>query len=733
MTMKMKSIAVHFSLLALLLCAVGCNEWDEYDIENPEIVLSTAIYSGAETTRAVATISDYVGRGIDVESSRDKDFESGDKMVLTKIQRTSNTIDRFTYSNVMFSNTNGAWDRTSSPDDRIYWSDSENPHTFIGYSLPSDAFGTSKWKNLAGNDVVFYSCIGDPTKTAAQEIIDYTSDRDAAGNETLSGNEKIKKEDLLLTYSLDQKAETGGSVAKLYFYHALANVRVLVDIYGFSPTSDAPDTESRVFDLMLKNMPTMYKWTQQDRCASPLSASDNVSTLGWDKTLKKDMKTWQPHPEGEGAGQARVFTFYALAVPGSTNFEIPFKVRYPMPLNPTQMQEKEYKALINNVELKAGYCTTIKISLNHQNEDMTVGASYIDWQFVDTPDHGTLRKNSVFLDNTDRTKLTIVGDEKATVDDAVWLYHEYDDDGTLKYDNGKPVIKDIYGHTGDTEADAYQISTAQQLLSFAYEVKGTGRTNETSTVMGGMDFAGKYIKLDADIIMQSKRTADNVNWIGIGDETHAFNGIFLGGDRIISCLKNAALFANLGASAVVENLNIQSLKDMGTATGVLAGKNAGRIEACKINSDVKSTSTSPVGALVGENSGTIQTCYHIGNVASAGPVAGLVGQNTGMVQNCYNAGTLVTSGNSGKYGICAGNTGGTVKYSYYTVNRALLTHSGSLSIPVAPDGGTVTSSLAKSVTDIQKADFVTTLNEGLPAGSYQFVAQSANYPIVRKN
>lgn len=718
--MKMKSIAIRFSLLALLFCAVGCNEWDEYDMENPEIVLSTAIYNGVETTRAVAAISDYVGRGIDVESSKDKDFESGDKMVLTKIQRTNNTIAQFTYSNVEFSNSNGAWDRTSNPDARIYWSDAENPHTFIGYSLPNEAF-KSKWKQLAVNDVVFYSCIGDPGKTASEEIIDYTD------------NEKIKKDDLLLTHNVNQKAETGGSVAKLYFYHALANVRVMVDIYGFSPTSDAPDTESRVIDLMLKNMPTMYKWTQQDRCASPLESSDDVSSLGWNKNQKKDMKTWQPHPDGEGAGQARVFTFYALAVPGTTDFEIPFKVRYPKPLNPTEMQEMEYKAVINNVNLKAGYCTTIKISLNHQSEDMTVGASYIDWQFIDTPDHGSLRKNSVFLDNTDRSKLTIVGDELATADDAVWLYHERDDEGNLKSENGNPVIKDVYGHTGDTADDAYQISTAQQLLSFAYEVKGTERTNATSNIIGGMDFTGKYIKLDADIIMQSKRTAHDVNWIGIGDASHAFNGTFLGGGRIISCLQNAALFANLGASAVVENLSIQSVNAMNSARGVLAEKNAGRIEGCRVESNVTSTAISPVGALVGENSGTIQACYHIGSVQADGPVAGLVGENSGTINACYNAGSIVTTGNNARYGISAANHGN-ISYCFYNSKLTLVTHTGGVNSDIAPAGGTVTDSSAKTTSEMQKAAFTTLLNAGLPASpAYQFEAQSANYPIVKKN
>lgn len=750
--MRINHLLYITSLVVFLgIVLAGCKEETDFiPEENAAIQIETAIHSGGET-RAVATIQDYVGRGIDVESSKDKEFESGDIITLTRIQRTANTIDRFTYKNVSFKNVSGSWGRIENAtqsvnlDARIYWSDAENPHTFIGYSLPNEAF-VSKWKKEdSGTFETYYACIGDPSKTADQEFIDFTSEWDG-DTETISGNTKIKKEDLLLTHNTAQKAEPGGSVAKLAFYHALANVRVIVNIRGFSASADAMDTQSRVYDLTLKNMPVMYKWRQQDAKAEPLtSATDLPSGSTWTWDLKKDIKTWQPHREGTGVNAERVFTFYALAVPGITNLVMPFKVKYPKPLNPTETIEKTYTATINEVELKAGFCTTINISLNHSSEEITVGASYIDWEFKESPDQGSLRKNSVFLDNTDRSKLTIVGDEKATIDDAVWLYNETEEvvnsEGNLvtqaKRDaNGKLIIKDIYGHTGDSEADAYQISTAQQLLSFAYEVSGgnttTGRQSQNGVTAadftnGGMDFTGKFIKLDADIILQPKRGSTSVTWIGVGDASHAFNGTFLGGGRLVSALMGNPFFMKLGSSAKVDYLSIQDVVNIGSGTGALAETNAGQIVACKVQGNVGSTSTSNVGGIVGTNIGTLTGCYHLGMVAGKGSVAGIAGTNSGTIKVCYDASALTKEGAGSAYGIAASNTSGTIDNCYYNTKLT------SGIVGVAPDGGTIdTNSAGKTTVDMQKSDFAVTLNTAWNSSTYKFVYHPADYPSIEK-
>lgn len=751
-------------IVSSVTCLSGCKEETEFIAnDNAEIKIETAIHTGSVTsrTRVVATIQDYVGRGVDIADSdeKEKDFESGDLITLTSIKRTANTIPNFTYSNISFKNAAGSWSRiaktgqTVDPDSRIYWSDAENAHTFIGYSLPDEAF-ESKWVQKEQNSDIYYSCIGDPVKNAEQEVIDFASEWNQDGTLAKDGNEKIKKEDLLLTHDLNKKAERGGSVAKLYFYHALANVRIIVDIRGFSASADAMDTQSRVYDLILKDMPVMYKWRQQNANAEPLTGADDLPTGStWTWNLTKDIKTWQPHPEGTGTNAERVFTFYALAVPGTTNLVMPFKVKYPKPLNPTDTQEKTYTATINGVELKAGFCTTINISLNHSNEVMTVGATYIDWEFKESPDHGTLRKNSVFLEDTDRSKLTIVGDEKATIDDAVWLYNEMEEitdaEGNLvtqaKREDGKLVIKDIYGHTGDTEADAYQISTAQQLLSFAYEVSGgnstTGRQTQngvtaTDFTNGGMDFSGKYIKLDADIILQPNRNSTSVTWIGVGDvnesdetnnPSHAFNGTFLGGGRIISKLMGSPFFMNLGSSAKVEYLSVQDIVNIGSGTGALVESNAGDILSCKVQGNVSSTSSNNVGGIVGTNTGNLTGCYHLGMVAGTGNVAGIVGTNGtgGTIDVCYDASALSKGGEGSAYGIAASNSG-TIYNSYYNTKLT-----GSIT-GVAPEEGTITNSGGKTTVEMQKEEFASLLNTAWNSSQYKYVYHPAEYPTVTK-
>ena len=725
-------IYIPFASLVLFGVLPSCTD-DESGIINTdanEIVVATSINGGSTSTRAVATVTDYVGRGIDVQNSKDKDFESGDKIKLTLIKRSSASIDRFTYKDVDFLNTAGSWDRvTSNPEaeDRIYWSDANNPHTFIGYSLPivarvsgdGNAF-EDKWKYVTSteSETIFYSCIGDPGNE--NEIIDFTSEYNNDKTEAVNGNSKIKKEDLLLTYNTAQLAEPGGSVAKLIFRHALANVRVIVNIRGFAATSDALDTRTRVSDLMLKNMPMMYKWRQKSDQAEPLAESDAsaMTSFNWNKDLKKDIKTWMPHPEGVGYDVDRTFTFYALAVPGTTDLVMPFKVTYPKPLNPTESDTKDYEASIDNVLLKAGYCTTINISLNHSDEEMTVGATYIDWEFVEIPDRGMLRKNSVFLEDTDRSKITIVGDKLATNYDAIWLYNELNADGTPKTDaNGKQIIKDIYGHTGDSEADAYQISTAQQFLSFAYEVQGKERGSENgSTLSGGIDFTGKYIKLDADIYLQESRNSDALSWEGIGDATHAFNGTFLGGGRIISRLKGNTLFENLGEDAVVDNLTLQDIIDIGSDEGALANVNNGKIIGCKISSNVKSTSSNCIGSIAGINNGTIEASYHIGDIEGEGAVAGLVGQNAGSIIGCYNAGAIKSTGTgSNIYGVTNVISSGTLNYCFY--NKSL--------------AGDLSDCEGKTTSYMQKEDFVFDLNEAFDSSSkYSYVFKPTMYPSL---
>lgn len=658
--------------------------------------VTAVIYDGTSTRAAALDAYNYVGRSA---------FADKDIMELTTIKRTVSPINGFTYKGIKYEQTvgqgqtSGGWDRvpdtgcyknkdgewgTTAPE-RIYWSDATNGHTYIGFSAPQQPQGMSfdwtvKDATYEGSGTigvpVYYGSLGDPKElidpadNTKPAIIGYTNNADETpvddidqndkptGNKSYkTGNEKIKRDDILLTYDDAKIAETGGSVAKLYFYHGLAMARVVVNIQGFSVSTDAADSKSVVKDMVLKDMLTLYKWKQMSNKTEALDERYDMNNIndiynnGNDGPVtcnqKKDVHMWIPRPLGSGSGVGRQFTFYALAVPRTMgvnvtdattdeqkakNLHFEFKVQYPDPMNPVATVEKTYKAMMDkSIEFRAGYCTTINITLNHSNEQMTIGAEYMDWQMIETPDDGELKKNSTFLkaapalENRDDVNVTIVGDSKATVDDATWLYKGANNE-----------ILDIYGNDGSA-TKPYTISTANQMLSFAYEVKS------------GRDFAHKFVKLDADIVLQPSlnvEESERVTWLGIGDESHQFNGFFLGSGRHINSLYGEHFFHTVGDNAVIDKLNFDDVIEV-QGCGVIAHVNNGLICSCYIDGDVKETAdanTQYTGSIVGVNNSFIIACAHVGKVTGYGKVGGLVGFNNGTVMASYHSGKVEVVG-----------------------------------------------------------------------------------------
>lgn len=615
-----------------------------------------AIIDNGSETRAVTPLIDSIGKF---------DFLATDEIIFTKIERTVRPIrPDFSYNDVRYSceinGGNVSWKRLQPTND-IFWSDGSQPHTFIGYILPhedskSAAASGYDW-NYSTEHKMYYGSIGNPTD--ASEIIDYTGAPELGEDQTAPySTEQLRKEDLLLTYDTDMQNED--AVAWIHFHHGLASVRVVVTITGFSSTGNDPDAESKVTDMVVSDMHTMYKWNNLGYKAEPLTNEDqsvlDVFTWSgakpnWDQ--KKNMKLWQPR-KYRGSEASRTFTFYGIVAPGEQDkVEMRFKVTYPDPLNPNQTMTKRYTATLKldskNVEFRAGYCTNININLNHKNEKMTVGAEYMSWQLEDSPDEGSLRKNSTYLSYTDRNKITIIGDKNATVDDATWLYTST---------SGK--IVDIYGNDG-SEEKPFHISTADQLLSFAYEVNGNNRksttikdlSNTNRPISGGFDFSGYNIKLDANLYMQASTTGTNVSWIGIGDATHPFNGNFQGEQRSIKRLSGQPLFCNIGPKGRVGGLWLEDVLEITSGGAAFVENNQGVICACTVSSvsfgsfNITSSNInglSVAGMLVGNNEGIIMTCHSNGNFSTdAHRVGGLVGYNTGSIVVSYAATKGTTS------------------------------------------------------------------------------------------
>lgn len=508
-------------------------------------------------------------------------FVDNDEIVFTTIKRTKSSLDAFTYSNIHYLYNGKNWERTSNgtndpkkDPEKIYWTDGNNAHTFIAYNLPNGY----QWETVT-NTVGYDTYAGELGKGNDKTIV-YAS------------NEDIEKEDPLILFTDTTKADNGGLTTTVYFTHALSNVRAVVNIKDFAASASV-DTLVKVSNMVLYNQPCKYTWGA--------NSNEDVTALDFNATsqITKNITLWCAKPEGEGKAQSKTFTFYGLTTPQNATFhdlsnnkeplKFSFEVEYPDAMDPSKTVKKTYKGEFGDtVHFNPGVCTTLNISLNHQNERMYVDVEHSDWNYVATPDLGALRKKSTFMDIN--STVTIHTDGNANVDDATWLYQK-----------GKELL-DIYGNKG-TEENPYRITSASQLLSFAKEVKA------------GESFSGKFIRLDADITMQASTVKTNVEletstkepveWIGIGDADHAFNGTFLGGDRYINRLYGSPLFYNIGAGACVEQIYISPIGQI-SGGGALANTNTGIVGACKVIDAVNTTG----GALVGTNNGTIYACYH---------------------------------------------------------------------------------------------------------------------------
>ncbi len=566
-----------FYLVSTIMFLSACQTDDEMIEPDPELEIqgiTAEIGNGAKIlTRADVFKSTSVGRST---------FSSGDKIVFTKIQRTENgeiiPIDKFTYSDVRYLYNGTNWKRTETTpqNEKIYWSDGSNDHTFIGYCLPN----ATDYPWTLSNEIYY----------GQLRTIDFRT----------VGNTGIAAEDLLLTYSDTTKAETGGLTTKVYLTHGLSNVCVVVNIKEYAASSNAVDTKVVVSDMIIGEQPTKFTW---DANSANLVADTDPAN--------QNLTLWCPNSDGDGSGQTKTFSFYGLTVPHTAKVPFQFKVKY----DPNDTETKTYKGEFSSVAFQSGKCTTLNITLNHRDEQMHMNVDYSDWKYVATPDLGELVKKSTYMEMTIDNVSTHF-DNGLTIDNATWLYIDHNDEDK---------VKDVYGNDGNLE-HPYVIKSAAQLLSFAKEVNN------------GYSFSGDYIRLDADITMQAstaktieegnKYGKSAVEWIGIGDTDHAFQGTFLGGDRYINRLYGNPLFVNLGDNACVEQLCITAIGEV--STGALAGTNNGIIGGCKVIDDV--SLATGAGALVGSNSskGVIYACYYTGT-------GNLIGTDSGTTKGCYTA------------------------------------------------------------------------------------------------
>ena len=576
-------------IVGALFLFSACNSEDDAVIPDANLeirgIIASICNDHLSLTRADDTKTLGVGR---------TEFVNDDKVMFTTIKRTEYPLKAFTYSNIEYYY-DGTWERTSSDPEKIYWSDVTSAHTLAGYSLPVLSSVSYHWNPIDNSGITTYE--GQLGFYVKGDIIDFST-----------GNDAIKDEDLLVSYSDTTKASSSAMVS---FTHALSNVCVVVNVKDYAVNELDMDVD--ILEMKILNQPCKFRWGGN---------SDKLSTLNCkdENQVKKSIKLWKNNVSGKN--QNKTFTFYGLTTPQDATYrgvdgnndplEFEFSVKYQDVTKLGSYVTKTYHGSISGVEFDSGKCTTINVALSHGGEQMYIDVNYTDWNYVASPDLGKLRKKSTFMEMS--IDDVYRWDETSSIDDATWLY---------KGANNK--ILDVYGNDGSKE-HPYIIKSASQMLSFAKEVKA------------GLSFEGQYIRLDADITMQAStaKTKEEgntsgkaaVEWVGIGVEGKPFCGTFLGGDRYINRLYGSPLFTNIGDGACVEQVYISPIGTI-NGNGALADSNNGIIAACKVVDEVSTT----VGALVGTNNGTIYACYYTGTTGATS----LVGTNNAPTKTvgCY--------------------------------------------------------------------------------------------------
>ncbi len=679
-------------LLSWLLAAVACTgeiEWPNGQPTDEPLQLTGVVptMAGSSATKADAQAEQkpdeiYVGR---------ERFVRNDEVFFTNIHRTAQPLEKFSYVDQTWK-LGDSWTHLPAEGEakaeKIYWSDGHSAHTFVGYGLPQQAEGkTFDWvrKKESGSDI-FYGSIGEKDATATDPLV-FT--------ETL-----LQEEDLVLAHSEDLIPEKTTGIANVPFYHALAQVRVVVDLVGFSASEEAWDNGTRVSEMVLKQLPMGYRWLQASRAVEDVVEGDEGAHT------KRNVQLWTPFEEGVNTGMSRQFHFYGLAVPGErTDLQFRFFVRYPDPTKKDTMKEKYYSTTAKNKKITfiGGKCTTIRISLNHDSEDMTVSAIYVDWGYADMPDQIALHKKSTFLQTVDLKTVTTHTETHPEESDYTWLH-------TTKVGS----IVDDKDHDGSSEKEAYCITSTQQLLSFAKEVNQ------------GYDFKDKHVRLDASLTLQPTAAgAATMSWVGIGTAEKPFRGTLHGGGRTVSRLNGAPLFGGLSAEARVEHLTLKDAVGV-DGRGLLAHSNGGAIVACRVQNGVTLQGAGAVGSLVGTNTGTIVACSHDGDTRAdnATTVGGLVGANTGTIIASFQAGAV--TGGTTCYGVAP--EGGTLTGCYYNSTLA----------PGVAEAAGVAGKATDYMQHPNAADgtgFVADLNQALnnmtQPVQYEYVDRASSYPIVQ--
>ena len=213
-----------------------------------------------------------------------------------------------------------------------------------------------------------------------------------------------------------------------------------------------------------------------------------------------------------------------------------------------------------------------------------------------------------------------------------------------------------------TEADPYQITSADELMWFAGQVNGSG-TKSTSTLCA-------VLKNNIDLTGKA--------WTPIGiynsySDYVYYGGIFDGGGFTVSGLsidngKQYQAFIGYVKGGTVKNLTVSgevttSTNSYAYAAGIVAYGSPVTMENCVNRVNVTATAKGYIGGVIGySNTGSsIKNCRNVGNVSGTGDyTGGIVGTASGTttITNCLNSGEIRNAGKPGSYSYCTGGIAG---------------------------------------------------------------------------
>ena len=231
-------------------------------------------------------------------------------------------------------------------------------------------------------------------------------------------------------------------------------------------------------------------------------------------------------------------------------------------------------------------------------------------------------------------------------------------------------------NSGDSEDDAYVISTTEQLDLLSERVNA------------GNSYQGKYFKLDANITY-NKATANNFTPIGTND--HPFAATFDGNGKTVSGINISitstnyvGLFGKAAKEATIKNLVLTNSTVTGnTFVGAILGCGDSQnvnsvkttVENCLVTNSVTVSGQDYVGGIVGERAITGSACA--ATVSGCNCIGGIIGAIAYDVTNCLYTGTSVSG--TGNYigAIVGSNSSSTLNYNYYTADLACKGANGS--------------------------------------------------------